>query len=455
MSKSLTDSSVRSSFTQLWLPMIGGVLSVKAIGVSDAYFVGQLGEEPLAAISFTFPIVMTLISLAIGLSAGASSVLSRVVGDGADGEKQRAIVAGTLVMATGVAAFLSVAGWFSADTIVGLVGASGQQREMAALYMQIWFAGSFFLVIPIVANGLLRAVGDGVSPALLMAFIAILNIGLNPLFIFGVGPVPELGLHGAVTATLIARGLAVVATLILLFHKNLLDICVEKIKSGLSHWREISRIGLPASLSTSLNPFALSIATAAVSTLGAAEVAAFGVVTKIQSFSLVPLLALSSATAPYVGQNSGAGEIGRSRKALYLSALIAITWASALAVFMLFFGGWLMSQFTDSKAAQDAGALYLMIVPFSYAGYGVVIATSAALNGLGRSVLALCVSGGRAMALLAPAAWAGVMLGGYVGLSIATVAANVISGLVALAIIWKHPLTTRGDNRHADGSEAE
>jgi putative MATE family efflux protein len=456
MSKNLTEGSVRSSFFTLWIPMIGGVLAVKAIGVSDAYFVGQLGEDPLAAISYTFPIVMTLISLAIGLSAGASSVLSRAVGEAGDEDRQHAIVLGSIIMALAVAAFFAIAGVSLSDTLVGLVGATGKQREMAALYMQIWFAGSVFLIVPILINGLLRAVGDGVSPAVLMTFIAVLNITINPIFIFGIGPMPELGMHGAVTATLIARACALVVSIWLLRNKGLFALSWEKAKRGLQHWREVSRIGLPASLSTSLSPLAIGVATAAVSTLGSAEVAVFGVVTKIQSFSVVPLLALSSATAPFVGQNSGAGEVSRSRKGLYLSAWISIVWAAILAIAMYFGGEWLISFFTESKSAQEAGALYLMIVPLSYAGYGVVIATSSALNGLGRSALALAVSGGRAMILLAPAAWIGVQVAGYLGLAIGTAIANIISGLLAFALIWKHSLKARGKNNQPhDSAECE
>ena len=145
----------------LWLPMIGGILSVKAIGLSDAYFVGQLGEQPLAAISFTFPVVMTLISLAIGLSAGASSVLSRAIGDGADDGGRQSIVTGAIAMAFIVAALLSVAGMLLIDPVFGLMGATGSTRADAVAYMQIWFAGTAFLIVPIAINGLLRASGDG------------------------------------------------------------------------------------------------------------------------------------------------------------------------------------------------------------------------------------------------------------------------------------------------------
>lgn len=457
MSATLTDGPVRNRLFDLWLPMIGGILAVKAIGLSDAYFVGQLGEQPLAAISFTFPIVMTLVSLAIGLSAGASSVLSRAIGEDEDRNGQIAIVLGALVIAIIIALGLSVFGLLAITPLLQLLGASGENLADARAYMMIWFSGSLFLVVPIAVNGLLRATGDGLSPALLMSGIALVNIALNPVFIFGLGSFEGFGMQGAAAATITARAIAMIGALGLIWRKGLLRFDVQLLFQGLQRWREITRIGLPASLSTSLSPMALSIATAAVATLGSAEVAAFGLVTKIQSFAVVPLLALSSASAPLIGQNSGADEISRSRRALIWCGAISVLWSVAIAAALLFGSEWLVGFFTESEAVQSSAALYLMIVPISYAGYGIVISLSAALNGLGRSVQALAVSGGRAMLLLAPAAYVGVMIGGFLGLAVGTALANLIAGLLGWLIVFRHGLTTHDSECacQTDNSECE
>lgn len=281
-------------------------------------------------------------------------------------------------------------------------------------FMRIWFAGSLFLILPIAITGLIRATGDGATPALLMTFIAVLNIGLNPVFIFGLGPVPELGMKGAAVATVIARALATVLALQMLWRRGLLDLSLEPLRRGVRQWREISVIGLPASLSTSLNPVALAIATAAVATLGTGEVAAFGVVTKIEAFAVVPLLALSSASAPFVGQNSGGGKQARSREALLWCCAIAGVWTVFIAIVLrLIAEPLLLPAFTDSSEVIGFAALYLLIVPWTFAGYGITVALSAGMNGLGRSVTALCISGGRAVGLLAPLAWLGVAMGDF------------------------------------------
>lgn len=452
---SLTEGSVRDRLVGLWLPMIGGISMVKAVGLADAYFVGRLGEEPLAAISFTFPVVMTLISLAIGLSAGASSVLSRAIGDNAGIERQQAIVTAAIFIAVGLSIVLSLAGYLAIGVVLEMMGATGNILADATAYMQIWFAGAVFLVLPIAINGLLRSTGDGVSPALLMSAIAVLNISLNPVFIYGLGPAPELGMQGAAAATISARAVSVVGALLLIRHKGLLSLTLGRLRQGLSHWKELARVGLPASLSTSLNPIALSVATAAAATLGSAEVAAFGVATKLQSFAVVPLLALSSAAAPFVGQNSGAGKTGRSRRALAWCSGISLVWSAVIAVVIILTGEYWVGFFGETESVRGYVLTYLAIVPISFVGYGITISLSAAMNGLGRSLTALLISGGRAIVLLAPAAWIGVMLGGFKGLAIATAATNLAAGAIGLLVIWRHSLRTRDESRASNYDMSE
>ncbi|MEO1250902.1 MAG: MATE family efflux transporter [Pseudomonadota bacterium] len=448
--KSLTDGPIRNRLFDLWLPMIGGVLAVKAIGLSDAYFVGQLGENQLAAISFTFPVVMTLISLAIGLSSGASSVLSQAIGEADDKADRCAIVAGALSIGAVFAVFILALGVALVDPLFRIMGADGAILAEVRSYMLIWFFGAALLILPIVINGILRATGDGAAPALLMTGVAILNIAINPIFIFGWGPVPALEIQGAATATLIARGASLIAAVALLLRRELIVFSFDVWKRGFQQWPEILRIAGPAAGSTAMNPLAMGVATAAVASLGDAAVAGFGVATKVQSIALVPLLALSAATAPLAGQNSAAGETERTRRALYWCAGIAGAWSIIVALFFWGFADALAAAFTESDGARETAALYLMIAPLTFAGYGLVVAVSAAMNGLGRSITAFGLAGGRAMALLAPGAWIGVSLGGFAGVAGAVAGANILSGAAAVALTRFHSLTTRRNGDTAD-----
>lgn len=255
--------------------------------------------------------VLTLISLSVGLGSGASSVLSRAIGRAGESAQaealQQQIVGGALLLTTVLALLIGGAGILAIEPLLALLGAEGERLADGVAYMRVWFAGSIFLFVPVVASGLLRASGHGVSPALLMAATA-------------------------------------------------------------------------------------------VATLGSSQVAAFGLAARIQDFAVVPLLA----------------------------------------------GEWLLGGFTDADEVTRDGLVYLSIVPISYVGYGITIATGAAMNGLGRSATSLPLSGGRAMLGLVPAAWLGVMFAGFNGLALGTLAANLAAGAVALALIRFPPLTARG-----------
>jgi Na+-driven multidrug efflux pump len=223
------------------------------------------------------------------------------------------------------------------------------------------------------------------------------------------------------------------------------------LRDGIRQWREISVIGLPASLSTSLNPVALGIATAAVATLGTSEVAAFGLVTKIEAFAVVPLLALSSASAPFAGQNSGADKEDRTRAALWWCCGIAVVWTVLVSLLLLASArSLLLPAFSEDAEVIELAGLYLLFVSWTFAGYGITVALSAAMNGLGRPISALAIAGGRAMALLAPAAWLGVSLGGFQGVALGIAAANSLAGLVSVLIIARHSLTVREDGKSRD-----
>ena len=445
----LTTGPVHRRFLGLWLPMIGGIISVKAIGLSDAYFAGQLGEDALTAVSFTFPIVMVLISIAIGLSAGVSSILSRSVGARAQMRDRQEIVSGAFAMAIIFAVMIGLVGAVAAPSILRLVGARGTALADATGYMRIWFGGLVFLLGPVVANGIFRSLGDGRTPALLMTGVAVFNIALNPVFMFGVGTVPGLGIEGAAVATILARASGAVVAIWLLARKGLIKADADLMLAGLKRWRAVLRIGAPAALSTSVNPIALSISTAAVATLGDPAVAAFGAATKIQSIAVTPLLALSAATAPFAGQNSGADNAGRTRRMLKFAATISLLWALMAAAALFFSGGLLGGLFTNDATINARIALYLQIVPISYVGYGVVISLSSALNGVGRSLTALGLTGLRALVLLAPASWIGVSVADFAGVAWGFLAANAIAGVAALGYVFKGDITERNATDNA------
>ncbi|MDF1821530.1 MAG: MATE family efflux transporter [Alcanivoracaceae bacterium] len=428
-SRDLTRGPVRGHLVHLGAPMVVGIVAVLSISLVDAWFVGKLGLEPLAALSFTFPVVFSIASVAIGLGAGAASVVSRAIGTG-DRHRVQRLATDSLLLSVLVVAALSTLGWFTIEPLFRAMGARDQVLGYIVDYMQIWYLGMPFLVVPMVANSLIRADGDSRIPSLMMVFAAIANIGLNPVFIFGLGPIPAMGIQGAAVATVIARALSMMLALFLVFRHRLVVTGWPGWAELSDSWRHIAQVGLPAGAANVITPFGVGVLTAAMARLGPETVAAFGVATRVETLAAIPMLALSGAIGPVVGQNWGKGEKGRVREALLDCFRFCLVWALVMAVFFWLFAGLVVTWFTDEAAVQSVMITYLQVVPLSLAGYGVIICASAAFNGLGKALVGMGFYLLRTGIFYVPL---GVLASFFlppVGVFAALALANVLAGLV-------------------------
>ena len=192
----LTEGPVGRTLLGLALPMIWGMFSIIAFNLTDAYFVGKLGTAPLAAISFTFPVVMTVGSITIGLGVGTCSVLSRAIGEG-DHRKVQRLATDSLILSLLVVGFFILVGILTIDPLFEAMGADSETLPLIREYMSIWYFGMMFLVVPMVGNNALRASGDTINPSIIMTVSALINVILDPILIYGLGPFPRLEIKGA------------------------------------------------------------------------------------------------------------------------------------------------------------------------------------------------------------------------------------------------------------------
>ena len=212
MKSKLTEGQVSIQLLKLSLPMVWGILSVLAFSLADTYFVAQLGTRELAAISFTFPVVTVLSSIAMGLGTGVASVIARVIGKGDRLQVQR-LTTDSLLLSVAIVGIFSTLGLNTIDPLFSTLGAKSELIPLIRDYMSIWYLGMVFLVVPLVGNSALRACGNTIIPSLIMTLAAAMNILLDPLLIFGWGPIPALGLKGAAIASMISRTGILVASL--------------------------------------------------------------------------------------------------------------------------------------------------------------------------------------------------------------------------------------------------
>jgi len=235
----LTDGPIQKNLVILTIPMIFGTISMVIFNVTDTFFVGQLGTNQLAAMSFTFPVVLFINSLAHAVAIGASAVISRAIGEG-DHDNVRSLTTDSLILSLLFVSFVVPFGLFTIDPLFNLLGASSDVMTYIHQYMIIWYFGMFFIVAPMVGTNVIRASGNTKTPAFIMMFAAGVNIILDPILIFGLGPFPRLEIAGAATATIIARALTLVFSLYFLYYKEkMLAVAIPSLNSALGSWKQI------------------------------------------------------------------------------------------------------------------------------------------------------------------------------------------------------------------------
>ncbi len=447
----LTEGPVGRHLVKMTVPMLLGISTMMAQGLIDAWFLGKVGDEALAAFSFGFPILMIITSVAIGLGAGTSSVVARAIG--ADNHRRaRRLATDSLLLSFIITASMAVVGVLTINPLFKALGAPADMIPMIRTFMTILYTGVPFLVVGMVGTSSMRATGDTVLPGKIMIAGAILNVILDPIFIFGLGPIPALGLNGAATAALIARGTMFVTTLWFLVHRlDLVSFNKPDPAEMKQSWKDILHVGLPAAGTNAIIPVAMTLITAMIARYGHEAVAGFGVASRIESLVLVVFYALSSVIGPFVGQNLSAGKEQRIQESLRLCAIFCMAIAVAIALLLALGSGFLPTLFSDSPAVNNVTRLFLLIAPISYGAYGIVMVMNAAFNGLGKPMPAVYVSVTRMIILYLPMALLFRQWFGIAGIFAAYAAANLLSGL--LSYVWArraaHELCRIADARHS------
>jgi len=414
--------------------MIWGIFAMMAFNFTDTWFVAQIGERQLAAMSFTFPVVMLMISLGIGMMAGTSSVIARAIGAGRR-ERVRRLSTDALLLAFLLSLACTALGLATMDSLFAALGADETIRPLIREYMTIWYGGYVFILVPMTGFGAMRATGDSRLQSKIMILASLMNLALDPLLIFGLAGFPRLELEGAAVATVLSRAASLAAVFWGLHRKHrLLDPSIPTLADFRASCASVLHVGVPAAGTNMIVPAATGAVVAIIATFGPAAVAGHGAASRIEHLTLVGFFALSAVIGPFVGQNLGAGQIERIAKALEISALFCVSLGLVVAVALAGGADPLMGLFSEAADVQSVGTLYLWIVPISYGAYGVIMVVTAAMNGLGHPMPAVAISAIRMIALYFPLAWLGAQLAGVTGIFVGISVANVISG--AIAYVW-------------------
>lgn len=388
-----TEGSILRSLVFIATPIILANIFQTAYQLIDTFWLGRLGANAVAAVSISFPVLFLVLSLGGGLTLAGTIIVSHYKG----ADNQRGVnfsSAQTVFIIFIVSILLSVIGYITAEPLMILVGAGPEIFAESVTYFQVSSIGFVFLFMFYVFHSLMRGIGNVLLPMYIIIGTVFLNLILDPLFIFGFGPIPGYGVAGAAVASVITQGLSALAGILILRQGNKgIKIHWSDMSIDLSWIKRMFDLGIPASLEQSARAAGMTMMVIIVASFGSHVVAAYGIGARILSLVIVPALGLSIATTTLVGQNIGAGKIKRAEKIGDLSNSIAF-WGLTSIGFLLFLVAEPLTAFfvpDDPEVIKD-GALFIKIMAPSFGLLGVQQVLNGVFNGAGFTKASMLIS---------------------------------------------------------------
>jgi len=401
--KDMTQGSVTRHLLHMAAFLAASMLIQTLYLLADLYWVGWLGKEAIAAVGLSGNLMLIVLALTQTLGVGTTTLVSQAAGrkDQPRAEltfNQSLFLSLLVALAFGICAFL-LRDWYSQ-----MLSADAKTAALAETYL-LWFIPGLTLQFPLVALGsALRATGI-IKPAVgIQVLSVVLNIVLAPFLMFGIGPLPRLGVTGAALATFVSILVANVL-MIIYYERNYhyLRFRIPLFRPQFRVWWSMLRIGIPAGAEFALMSFYIVIVYAIIRDFGAEAQAGFGVGARVMQAMFLPVMALSFAVAPVVGQNFGGRRADRVRDSFYSAAGIASILMLLLTMMVQFAAGGLIRAFSRDPAVIIVGSEYLKIVSFNFVAVGLVFISSSVFQGIGNTLPPLVSSMTRLLLFALPA----------------------------------------------------
>ena len=378
-----TQGSLSTAIFLLAIPMVFEMVMESVFALVDIYFVSQVSTNAVATIGLTESVVSLIYAVAVGISMAATAVVSRRIGEG-DQEGAKNAATQVIYLGLGVSIVFSLVGIYFAKEILGLMKASPDLIEEGYQYTQILIGGNTTIVLLFLINAIFRGAGNASYAMWVLIFSNALNIILDPLFIFGIGPFPELGVKGAAVATTIGRGSAVILQLLLLWlGKSRVQLALRHLKLQLAIVSNLVRIswgGIGQFLiGTSSWVFLMRI----MSEFGSEVLAGYTIAIRIVIFCLMPAWGLSNAAATLVGQNLGANAPDRAAKAVWQTGKYNALFMGTLSILFLVWSKPIVSIFSPVEEVINTGSLCLRVFALGYVFYAFGMVLIQSFNGAG------------------------------------------------------------------------
>lgn len=430
----LVNKSVSRTIVHMAVPMLAGTFAINMYNLTNAWFVSRLGTEALAAISFTFPVVLLLMFLTKGLGSGAMTLIAHAIG-GKRREKAAELTTHALILAVIYAAIVTILGILTTVPVFSWLGASGMVLDMAASYMKIWYAGGIVMVLQIVSSDIIISTGSMKSVSFLMVGSTVMNVFLDMGFIFGMFGLPKMGIVGAALATILSQAAALTAALYILIRRmGLISTAVPDIPALMQSWSSILKFSIPGAIGMILTPISSAIVTWLVASYGNAAVAAMGVAVRIESFAFMIPMTVGMSLIPFAAQNYGAGRLDRIGTARKGTMTFAVLYGVLIGLLFILFADAMASVFSEEQAVKEVLRSYIHITCMGYGMLEVHRYAGFMLTGTQEPLQATALNIIRVIVLLIPLSLAGSYLFGLQGIFGGRFATDLLAG--SIGILW-------------------
>lgn len=392
------------------LPAMMSMLVQALYNVVDSYFVAQVSESALTAVSLVFPIQNLLIAVAVGTGVGLNSLISRRLGERNQKDADSAATHGLLIGLLNWL-FFALLGIFFSRTFFTLFTANPEIIAMGESYMSIVCIGSVGCCVSINIEKTLQATGDMIHPMLSQLLGAITNIILDPLFIFGIGPFPQMGVAGAAVATIIGQIASMLYLLFVLFtKKHGVSVVLRGFKPTLSMIKNIYAVGFPAIIMQSIGSVMVVGMNAILIAFSETAVAFFGIYFKLQSFVFMPVFGLNQGLLPIIGFNYGARSRHRVTQTVKWGSIIAVIIMASGTILFWALPAELLGIFNASEQMLAIGVPALRTISLCFIPAALGIVFSSAFQALGKGFSSLFISILRQLIVILPVSLAFAVL---------------------------------------------
>lgn len=387
----ILNGNMNKVILMLSLPIMANNFIQTIYNLTDTYFVSKLGTTQLAAMQFVWPMVFLLISLGIGFTMAGTTLISQYIGSG---DKASAAKLGAQVISFSIlfSTLVGVVGYIFTPQILDLIGATGDLRAYGDSFIRIMFLGTPTMFLMASYSSIKTGMGDTYSPMIIGAMSVATNIILDPIFIFKM----DMGIQGAAIATVIARGVFGLYAVSTLFIKNgELYLKVSDLIPDKKHIKMLLDIGLPNSIGQTTTSIGFMVLNIFVLSYGEATITALSIGNRINGLILMPAMGIGNALAAIVGQNLGADNLDRAKKAVRSAAILSTLVLTIGGIPIIVFAEQVVSIFTVDPSVLSQGTYYLILVTLAIPLMGIYQVFIGTFQGSGHTLFSMILMFGR------------------------------------------------------------